>query len=108
MLKVNVLGLSGCHWCRALTGELDEISIPYSLKYADDHDALADYLENLLGTKEYPIMTISDNHKTLYYIYRPDSAAGLGLGKTSDGAHKIGCSTIKVMLSTLQEILNKY
>ena len=108
MLKVTVLGLSGCSWCRALMGELDELSTPYSFVNANDNDALADYTETLLNTQEYPIIIVSDDFKILYYIYRPSGITGVGLGKTSDGCHMIGCASIDGMLSTLQEILKKY
>ena len=108
MLKVTVLGLSGCHWCRALTGELDELKTPYSFMNVNDNSALADYTEALLDTQEYPIVIISDDTRILYYIYRPSNHLGLKSSKTSDNNHKIGCTTIDSMLLTLEEILIKY
>ena len=108
MVKVTVLGLSGCRWCRALTGELDELAIPYSFVDVADDDALADHMEALLETKQYPMVVLSDNQQALYYVHRPDSATNLGLSKAFDGGYRIGCQTLDSILENIQNVLNKY
>jgi len=108
MLKVRVLGLSGCHWCRALTGELDKLSIPYSFIDVDSDSVLADRMEALLETDQYPMTIVSNDTQALYYIFRPDNAANLGMKRMSEGYCKVGCRTIDSMLANLTEILEKY
>lgn len=105
MIKVKVLGLPRCSWCRALTGELDELSIPYSFVNVDEQPQLADKLEALLETQDYPMVLLEQNYETVYYLYRPEGSAHLGLGRASDGCNTIGCATIDAMVSNIKNIL---
>lgn len=102
------MGLPGCHWCRALTGELDELRIPYSFIDANENGELADKMEALLDADEYPMILISNDSQIIYYIYRPSKVTELGLGKVSHNIYKMGCVTIDSMVSTIDEIFKKY
>ena len=48
MVKVIVLGLSGCGHCETLVNRLEEERIPFSFLDADKEGKLADKLEALL------------------------------------------------------------
>lgn len=108
MIKVEVLGLGGCARCNALVHNLGRKGIPFSFTDVNGDNALADEVEALLDTEEYPIVILSDNTGVLYYIYSPDTVGGMGLSKASNGVPKIGCPSVDKIASNVEEIIGKY
>jgi glutaredoxin len=101
MEKVIVLGLPGCSHCKALIEGLDNKGILYKLLDADDNSQLADRMESLLKTNEYPIVIVEGTRGSTY-LYRVDSYEE---AKSSPVAYatKIGCVSIDSMIEQIKK-----
>lgn len=105
MEKVKVLGLRGCSWCNSLKVELYDLGIPYTFIDVDKDGRIADMVEELLNTENYPIVLIQ-NGNTIVYVYRPDEALDLGKNILPDGNIKIGSFNLDGMLEAIKANIN--
>lgn len=101
MEKVIVLGLPGCSHCKALIEGLDDKGILYKLLDANDNSRLADRMESLLKTNEYPIVIVEGTRGSTY-LYRVDSYEE---AKSSLVAYatKVGCVSIDSMIEQIKK-----
>ena len=101
MEKVIVLGLPGCSHCKALIEGLDNKGILYKLLDADDNSQLADRIESLLKTNEYPLVIVEGTRGSTY-LNRVDSYEE---AKSSPVAYatKIGCVSIDSMIEQIKK-----
>jgi len=101
MEKVIVLGLPGCSHCKALIEGLDNRGILYKLLDADSNGQLADRMESLLKTNEYPIVIVEGTQGSTYF-YRVDSYEE---AKSSPVAYatKVGCVSIDSMIEQIKK-----
>jgi glutaredoxin len=101
MEKVIVLGLPGCSHCKALIEGLDDRGILYKLLDADSNSQLADRMESLLKTNEYPIVIVEGTRGSTY-LYRVDSYEE---AKSSPVAYatKVGCVSIDSMIEQIKK-----
>jgi glutaredoxin len=101
MEKVIVLGLPGCSHCKALIEGLDNRGILYKLLDADSNSQLADRMESLLKTNEYPIVIVEGTRGSTY-LYRVDSYEE---AKSSPVAYatKVGCVSIDSMIEQIKK-----
>lgn len=106
MGKVKVLGLRGCSWCNSLKVELYDKGIPFEFIDVDKEGRIADMLEELLDTENYPI-TMVQSSNAIVYIYMPDKATDLGTRTLPDGNTKIGCFNLVDILEAIELNLNK-
>ena len=95
MEKVTVLGLSKCSHCDTLVKSLTKEGVPFEFLDADRHNKLADRMEAILKTENYP-MIIIERSEGAVYLYRVET---LNEAKeTPTGyATKIGCTTAESM-----------
>lgn len=105
MVKVTVLGLSGCSHCEALLNRLYEYDIKYELLDANTNDDLADRLEEYLKTESYPIVIVSKPGRN-YYLFRGSTSRDLGIHESSAKATKIGCVTTDVIADHIKTLIN--
>jgi glutaredoxin len=105
MEKVIVLGLSKCEHCKALQTSLDRENIAYRLLDVDlkENSALADRMESLLKTDQYPIIIIERSEGAVY-LYRVET---FNEAKESLIAHatKIGCVTTDSMVAITKKYI---
>ena len=101
MEKVIVLGLLGCGYCKALVEGLDDKGILYKLLDANDNSQLADRMESLLKTNEYPLVIVEGTQGSTY-LYRVDSYEE---AKSSPVAYatKVGCVSIDSMIEQIKK-----
>jgi glutaredoxin len=101
MVKVIVLGLSGCGHCETLVNRLEEERIPFSFLDADKEGKLADKLEALLDTETYPIVILENSIKKtfLYRVNSINEAKTLNIGEDT----KVGCVTIDNMVASIKQ-----
>ena len=101
MEKVIVLGLPGCSHCKALIEGLDDRGILYKLLDADSNSQLADRMESLLKTNEYPIVIVEGTRGSTY-LYRVDSYEE---AKSSPVVYatKVGCVSIDSMIEQIKK-----
>jgi glutaredoxin len=101
MVKVIVLGLSGCGHCETLINRLKEEKVPFNFLDADKEGKLADKLEALLNTETYPIVILEGLiEKT--YLYRVSSINEAKTVNTGQGI-KVGCVTIDNMVASIKQ-----
>ena len=95
MEKIKVLTLNGCKHCKALLSSLEATNIPFETLDADQNSNLADRMEAILKTENYP-MIIIERSEGAVYLYRVET---LNEAKeTPTGyATKIGCTTAESM-----------
>ena len=104
MNKVRLMLLSGCHVCHSLIEGLDAAGVSFESVDADDNCELADSIEAVLNTANYPIAIIDQpNHTT--YVYRSDTMGTVGSIKLTNLVTKIGCATNEHMLDTIKTII---
>ena len=105
MKKVIVLGLSGCVHCKALQESLSEKNITYTLLDVDlkENSALADRMESLLKTNQYPIIII-EREIGAVYLYRVET---VNEAKESPiaSATKVGCVTTDSMVAIIKKYI---
>lgn len=102
MVKVIVLGLSGCGHCETLVSKLEEEKVPFNFLDADKEDELADKLEAQLDTKVYPIVILeSGMEKT--YLYRVSSISEAKTVHWLNGETKVGCVTVDNMVAAIKQ-----
>ena len=101
MEKVIVLGLPGCSHCKALIEGLDNRGILYKLLDADSNSQLADRMESLLKTNEYPIVIVEGTRGSTY-LYRVDSYEE---AKSSPVVYatNVGCVSIDSMIEQIKK-----
>ena len=106
MEKVIVLGLSGCTHCSALVKSLTESNIPFEFRDADlkEYSKLADTMEALLKTNNYPMIIIErgSGAKYLYLVPTLDEAKETPISF----ATKIGCVSTDSMVAIAKKYLN--
>ena len=106
MEKVIVLGLSGCAHCNALVKSLTESNIPFEFRDADlkEHSKLADTMEALLKTNNYPMVIIEKGSgaKYLHFVSTIDEAKEVPVSF----ATKIGCVSTDSMVAIIKKYLN--
>jgi glutaredoxin len=105
MEKVIVLGLSGCSHCEALQEGLKKEKIPFKLLDVDlkENSSIADRMEALLKTENYPIIIIEKLDGAVY-LYRVNSINEV---KESPIAYatKIGCATTDSMVAITKKYI---
>ena len=101
MEKVIVLGLPGCSHCKALIEGLDNRGILYKLLDADSNSQLADRMESLLKTNEYPIVIVEGTRGSTY-LYRVDSYEEAKSSPVTY-ATKVGCVSIDSMIEQIKK-----
>lgn len=102
MVKVIVLGLSGCGHCESLMEKLEGEKIPFHFLDADKEDKLADKLEAQLDTKVYPIVILESGiEKT--YLYRVNSISEAKTVHWLSGETKVGCVTVDNMVAAIKQ-----
>ena len=106
MNKVRVLVLSGCRLCEALLSMLDELNISYVPLDADVNSNLADDIEKLLGTINYPIATIIQYPITTH-LYRAEEYSDICTSQINSTTTKIGCASVETIIHNIKLILNK-
>lgn len=102
MVKVRVLGLRGCSYCKALIEELGKLDINYTLLDANEHGSLADKIEEFLGVENYPIV-IMDTPSTTYYVYGGDTYESLNEVVTGKVVKK-GCASTSDMVTYIKKL----
>lgn len=106
MRKVKVLGLTACSWCNAVKKELDAEGIPYTFLDADELSELADTLEELLRTEDYPIIMVG-NEGSWDYVFRAGFFLDMGLHDLPNGSIAIGTHNLEGLIIGTKELLNK-
>ena len=106
MKKVSFLGLPSCSWCKALREELDGRGIGYEIVNVTGDCKLADDVEALLGTENYPIVIIEDSVKT-YYVFRAEHVYEAGMKEIEGGSMRFGTLTLKGLVEGVETFLNK-
>lgn len=105
MEKVIVLGLRGCVHCNALSNSLKEQKIPFEFRDVDlkEHSDLADRMEALLKTNNYPIVIIEklSGAKYLHFVSTLDEAKEVPISF----ATKIGCVSTDSMVAIIKKYL---
>jgi glutaredoxin len=104
MVKVRVLGLRGCSHCETLINELDSSNVSYTLLDANEHESLADKVEEFLEIEEYPIV-ILESASTSYYIFRGETFENLN-ESISGKIVKKGCLTSVDMANYIKKLIN--
>jgi len=106
MEKVIVLGLSGCTHCSTLVQSLTKANIPFEFRDVDlkEHSNLADRMEALLKTNNYP-MIIIERSSGAKYLYRVDDIEEV---KETPVAYatKVGCVYTDSMVAITKKYLN--
>ena len=106
MEKVIVLGLRGCVHCNALSNSLKEQKIPFEFRDVDlkEHSDLADRMEALLKTNNYPIIIVErpSGAKYLYLVDTIDEAKE----RPVSFATKVGCVSTNSMVAIIKKYLN--
>lgn len=105
MERVIVLGLSGCSHCETLSQALREEKIPFDFIDADVDSKLADRMEALLKTNNYP-MVIIEKSSGAVYLYRVDN---LNEAKETpiSFATKVGCTTTDSTVALIKKYIKK-
>lgn len=106
MKKVSFLGLPSCSWCKALREELDKEGVSYELINVTGTNELADQVEDLLGTENYPIVIVEDSNTT-YYVFRAEHIYEAGEVKLSNGSIKLGAISLKGIVDGIINYINK-
>ena len=106
MDKVRVLVLKGCKLCESLLAELTTLDNRIVTLDADMNSSLADKVEVLLATINYPIIII-DQESITTYLYRVDDSNQLGVLLLDPSTRKIGCYDVDDMVASLKKLLNK-
>lgn len=106
MEKVIVLGLSGCTHCNTLVESLTNANIPFEFRDVDlkEYSNLADRMEALLKTNNYP-MAIIEGLSEVKYLYRVDNMEEARETPISF-ATKIGCVSTDSMVAIIKKYLN--
>jgi glutaredoxin len=106
MEKVIVLGLGGCTHCSALVESLTKADIPFEFRDVDlkEHSNLADRIEALLKTNDYPIIII-EKLSGAKYLYRVNDIEEVKETPIAF-ATKIGCVSTDSMVAITKKYLN--
>ena len=104
MAKVRVLGLRGCSHCQSLAERLDKFDIDFTFIDVNQHDTLANSVEDFLNVDEYPIV-ILEVPKISYYIYRGDNYESLN-EVTTGRVVKKGCFTTEDMAVYIKKLIH--
>jgi glutaredoxin len=106
MEKVIILGLSGCTHCTTLVESMTKANITFEFKDVDlkEYSDLADRMEALLKTKNYP-MIIIERLGGAKYLYRVDT---IDEAKETPipFATKVGCVSTDSMVAITKKYLN--
>lgn len=105
MKKVKVLVLNGCEVCRGLKNILKSNSIEHTILDADGNSELADYVEDLLGIDNYPIIIVERNVQIAYLYVAPTSEL-LGSRIVAEDRMGIGLHNPDLFLENLFKLLN--
>jgi glutaredoxin len=105
MEGVIVLGLSGCSHCETLSKALKEEKIPFDFIDADVDGKLADRMEALLKTNNYPMVIIERSSDSVY-LYRVDTINEAKETPVSFGT-KVGCTTTDSTVALIKKYTKK-
>ena len=105
MKKVKVLVLNGCEVCRGLKNILKSNSIEHTILDADDNSELADYVEDLLGMNNYPIVMVEGGVQ-IAYLYVAHTSELLGSRIVAEDRMAIGIHNPDLFLENLFKLLN--
>lgn len=94
---MKVLHLKGCNKCTELLKALEERKIEYTPIEADDNGSYADYVEDLLGIDNYPIIVMEKGKETTF-VYGTDDGSKLGPRRLAANVLAIGCLNVASML----------
>lgn len=103
MNKVIVLGLNKCSHCDSLVVNLTQQGIPFDFKDADKEGVLADRIEALLKTDQYPIVIIEREQGDVY-LHRVDTMEKAKELPVSY-ATKIGCVNTDSMVAIIKKYI---
>lgn len=97
---MKVLHLKGCNKCAELLKALREKGIEHAPIEADDNGTYADYVEDLLGIDNYPIIVIESGKETIF-VYITDNGSKLGPRRLAANVLAIGCLDVASMLKNI-------
>lgn len=97
---MKVLHLKGCNKCAELLKALRERGIEHTPMEADDNGSYADYVEDLLGIDNYPIIVMEKGKETTF-VYVTDSGSKLGPRRLAANVLAIGCLDVASVLKNI-------
>lgn len=97
---MKVLHIKGCSKCEELIKALKEKAIKHTLIEADDNGSYADYVEDLLGIDNYPIVVIEKGKETTF-IFNTNDGVKLGPRRLAANVLAIGCVDMTTMLKNI-------
>lgn len=103
MNRVIVLGLNKCSHCDSLVVNLTQEGIPFDFKDADKESVLADRMEALLKTDQYPIVII-EREEGAVYLYRVNTMEQAKELSVSY-ATKVGCVNTDSMVAIIKKYI---
>lgn len=102
--EIKVLVLDGCSYCEELKEELEAIGLQPMYLDANKETQLADYVEAILDTLNYPIIKIEQPVDT-YFLFRPNKLKQVGKVSIGLNNYKIGCLSINDMVKNVVDLL---
>lgn len=105
MKKVKVLVLNGCEVCKGLKNILKSNAIEHTILDADENSDLADYIEDLLGVDNYPIIMVEGDVQ-IAYLYVTHTSELLGSRIVAKDRMGIGLHNPDLFLENLFKLLN--
>lgn len=105
MERIIVLGLAKCSHCETLSQALKEEKIPFDFIDADIDGKLADRLEALLKTNNYPMVIIEKSSGSVY-LYRVDILSEAKETPIGFGI-KVGCTTTDSTVALIKKYIKK-
>jgi hypothetical protein len=97
---MKVLHLKGCNKCEEVLKALKERAVEHTPMEADDNSTYADYVEDLLGIDNYPIVVIERGKETTF-IYITNDGDKLGPRRLAANVLAIGCLDVATMLGNI-------
>jgi len=103
MERIIVLGLTKCSHCETLSQVLKEEKIPFDFIDADIDGKLADRMEALLKTDNYPMVIIERSSGSVY-LYRVDTLNEAKVTSIGFGT-KVGCTTTDSTVAIIKKYI---
>lgn len=100
MKRVRVLTLHNCEHCKQFKEALKAANTVYEDLDADDNSDLADSVEELLTTYQYPIVIIEEGKETTF-VYNTEDGSKLGPRRLAANVVAIGCFDVEAMLNNV-------
>lgn len=103
--ELRILTLDECKYCKELKERLEIQSARPVYLDANKASSLADYVEGLLDTYNYPIAIIEKTVNT-YYVYRPDRSDKAGVFNIGPNVFRVGCLSMTEMANKIFDLVN--